>query len=275
MRAKQASEKRWHRLTKRKPGRPRAKALGYQCLVFAVFFAGRPKAKALGYQLCAPSQKAKPTALSAACKVILLVLIGCTPWVLAQENDALVRKVDDHYNHLSSLRAHYTEHYSGMGMDRTEEGTLLLKKPGRMRWSYAAPVGKVFVLDGKFAWFYTPGDAQATRVPAKQLDDLRSPLRFLLGHTQLRKELENLTVAAEDSGYRISGVPKGMEQRVKLLSLWVTAAGQIERMRLEEVDGAVTEFVFSDLKENVPVKDSDFAFIPPAGVAVVQGLPPI
>ncbi len=117
---------------------------------------------------------------------------GASLLAVAQDNDALVRKVDDHYNHLSSLRAHYTERYSGMGMDRTEEGTLLLKKPGRMRWSYAAPVGKVFVLDGKFAWFYTPGDAQATRVPAKQLDDLRSPLRFLLGHTQLEKELDEL-----------------------------------------------------------------------------------
>src|SRR5258708_4590211 len=169
--------------------------------------------------------KAKTRTFSAACKAVLLVLICCAPCVLAQENDALVRRVDDHYNHLSSLRAHYTERYSGMGMDRTEEGTLLLKKPGRMRWSYAAPVGKGFVLDGKFAWFYTPGDAQATRVPAKQLDDLRSPLRFLLGHTQLRKELENLTVTAEGSGYRISGVPKGMEQRVKLLSLGVTAEG--------------------------------------------------
>jgi outer membrane lipoprotein carrier protein len=202
-------------------------------------------------------------------------LVFCGGSLLAQSNDALVSKVDDHYNRLNSLRAHYTEHYSGMGMDRTEEGMLLLKKPGRMRWSYEAPVGKVFVLDGKFAWFYTPGDAQATRVPAKQLDDLRSPLRFLLGHTQLKKELDNLTVAQEGDGFRISGVPKGMEQRVKVLSLWVTAAGAIEQMRLEEVDGAVTEFVFSDLQENVPVKDSDFAFIPPAGVTVVQGLPPI
>jgi outer membrane lipoprotein carrier protein len=211
--------------------------------------------------------------------VALLCLLSLSlvfPSLLAaQENDALVRKVDDHYNHLNSLRAHYTERYSGMGMDRTEEGTLLLKKPGRMRWNYAAPVGKVFVLDGKFAWFYTPGDAQATRVPAKQLDDLRSPLRFLLGHTQLKKELENLTVTPDGSGLRISGVPKGMEQRVKLLSLWVTTAGAIERMRLEEVDGAVTEFAFSDMKENVPVKDSDFAFVPPAGVTVVEGLPPI
>jgi outer membrane lipoprotein carrier protein len=204
-----------------------------------------------------------------------MALIFCGPVALAQENDAVVRRVDDHYNHLSSLRAHYAEHYSGMGMDRTEEGTLLLKKPGRMRWSYAAPVGKVFVLDGKFAWFYTPGDAQATRVPAKQLDDLRSPLRFLLGHTQLRKELDNLVVTPNGSGFQISGVPKGMAQRVKSLSLLVTAAGAIERMRLEEMDGAVTEFAFSGIQENVPVKDADFAFIPPAGVTVVEGLPPI
>jgi outer membrane lipoprotein carrier protein len=208
-------------------------------------------------------------------KAVLLVSICCAPSLFAQDNDVLVRKVDDHYNHLSSLRAHYTERYSGLGMDRTEEGTLLLKKPGRMRWSYAAPVGKVFVLDGKFAWFYTPGNAQATRVPAKQLDDLRSPLRFLLGRTQLRRELDNLTVTPDGSGFRISGVPKGMEQRIKVLSLWVTAAGAIERMRLEEVDGAVTEFVFSDIQENVPVKDADFSFVPPAGVTVVEGLPPI
>jgi outer membrane lipoprotein carrier protein len=224
-------------------------------------------------------RNAKTTTFSIASKTVLLVSICisicCAPYLSAQENDALVRRVDDHYNHLSSLRAHYTERYSGMGMDRTEEGTLLLKKPGRMRWSYAAPVGKVFVLDGKFAWFYTPGDPQASRVPAKQLDDLRSPLRFLLGHTQLKKELENLTVTPDGSGYRISGVPRGMEQRVKLLSLGVTAAGAIERMRLEEVDGAVTEFVFSDLKVNVSVKDSDFTFVPPAGVTVVEGLPPI
>ena len=208
-------------------------------------------------------------------KTLLFLLICCASSLSAQDNDAIVRKVDDHYNHLSSLRAHYTERYSGMGIDRSEEGTLLLKKPGRMRWSYAAPVGKVFVLDGKFAWFYTPGDAQATRVPAKELDDLRSPLRFLLGHTQLRKELDNLAVARNGSGFQITGVPKGMEQRVKLLSIWVTATGVIERMRLEEVDGAVTEFTFSEMLENVPLKDSDFVFVPPAGVTVVDGLPPI
>src|SRR6185312_15568094 len=144
----------------------------------------------------------------------------------------------DHYNHLTSLRAHYVEHYTGMGMDRTESGTLLLKKPGRMRWSYDKPVGKVFVLNGKYAWFYTPGDAQAQRIPAKQLDDLRSPLRFLLGHTQLKKELDGLTVTPDGAGFRVAGIPKGMEERVKSLALKVTAAGAIEGIRMEEVSGA-------------------------------------
>jgi outer membrane lipoprotein carrier protein len=212
-------------------------------------------------------------------RAVSAVCLGaCVCWAslaYAQDNDALVRRVDNHYNHLSSLRAHYVEHYSGMGMDRAEEGTLLLKKPGRMRWSYATPVGKVFVLDGKFAWFYTPGDAQATRVPAKELDDLRSPLRFLLGHTQLKKELDGLTVVVKGSGFQISGLPKGMAQKVKSLTLGVTAEGAIETMRLEEVDGAVTEFSFSGMQENVPVKDSAFVFTPPTGVAVVNGLPPI
>jgi outer membrane lipoprotein carrier protein len=208
-------------------------------------------------------------------KALLLISLSCAPSLLAQDDDALIRKVDDHYNHLSSLRARYTEHYAGMGMDRTELGTLVLKKPGRMRWTYDQPIGKVFVLDGKFAWSYTPGTDQAQRVPAKQLDDLRSPLRFLLGHTQLKKELDNLTVTSEGSGFRVSGVPKGMAQRIKLLTLGVTATGAIERMRLEEVDGAVTEFAFSDMQENVPVKNEDFVFTPPAGVTVVDGLPPI
>jgi outer membrane lipoprotein carrier protein len=201
--------------------------------------------------------------------------LSFAPLLRAQDADSLLRKVDDHYNHLSSLRARYTERYAGMGLDRTESGTLLLKKPGRMRWSYDQPEGKVFVLDGKFAWFYTPGDAQAQRVPAKQLDDLRSPLRFLLGHTQLKKELGGVAVTNDSHGIHITGVPVGMEQRIKMLTLDVTAAGAIEHMKLEELDGATTEFLFTKMEENVPVREGDFSFTPPAGVPVVDGLPPI
>ena len=189
--------------------------------------------------------------------------------------DAILKRVDDHYNHLASLRAHYVERYAGMGLNRSEAGILLLKKPGRMRWSYEVPAGKVFVLDGKYAWFYSPGDEQAQRISAKQMDDLRTPLRFLLGHTELKKELTAISVTPDATGFHIAGIPKGMENRVKQLALEVSPTGLITAMRIEEVDGAITEFTFTGIEENVHTNPSDFTFTPPSGVTIVDGAPPI
>ncbi len=205
----------------------------------------------------------------------LLLLAGLTAAGFAQSNDAILHAVDAHYNHLSTLKASYTERYTGLGMNRSETGTLLLRKPGRMRWIYSAPVGKVFVLDGKYGWSYTPGDAEVQRIPAKQIDDLRSPLRFLLGHTELKRELDGISVTSQGANFLIRGVPKGMAERVKQLSLLVNATGLIQSLRLEEIDGSATEFSFTDMQENLPIPASEFSFTPPAGVTIVNGLPPV
>jgi outer membrane lipoprotein carrier protein len=193
----------------------------------------------------------------------------------AQSDSTLLARVDDHYNHLKTLRARYSERYAGMGLDRTETGTLTLKKPGLMRWSYDSPVGKVFVLDGHFAWFYTPGDAQVSRTPAKQLDDLRSPLRFLLGHTQLAKELDQVSTTPDGENFKIAGIPKGMANRVRQLTLVVTPTGIIQSMKIEEPDGAITDFTFTQIEENAPIPATDFTFTPPANLPVINAQAPI
>jgi outer membrane lipoprotein carrier protein len=188
----------------------------------------------------------------------------------------VAQRVDRHYNQLRSLKAGFTESYEGMGMRRTESGTLLLVKPGRMRWEYAQPAGKLFLLDGKYAWFYARGDSQVQRIPAKQLDDLRSPLRFLLGHTELEKELTGLKVTAASGGhFTLSGQPKGQERRVARLTLTVTADGTITGIEIEEADGALTRFSFSSEQPNVAIPAETFHFTPPAGVPVVDALPPV
>jgi outer membrane lipoprotein carrier protein len=105
--------------------------------------------------------------------------------------------VDRHYNHLRSLRAQFTESYRGAGVERVEEGTLSLKKPGKMRWQYRSPTVKLFVGDGKQAWFYVPGDQQARKTAMKKLDDVRSPLSLLLGKSRLEKELQGLSLAPD------------------------------------------------------------------------------
>lgn len=188
----------------------------------------------------------------------------------------MAQRVDRHYNQLHSLKAGFSESYQGMGMSRTESGTLLLLKPGRMKWEYNSPAGKLFLLDGKYAWSYTRGDAQVQRIPAKELDDLRSPLRFLLGHTLLEKELDNLRLAPGPGGlFTLSGQPKGQQNRVRRLTLTVTENGAITGIEIEETDGALTRFTFTAEQPNAPVSESIFHFTPPTGVPVVDALPPV
>jgi len=210
---------------------------------------------------------------------LVLVLAGSLGWVaLAEQSDvhAIADKVDQRYNHMQTLQAQFAETYSGAGMKRTESGTLELKKPGRMRWDYTEPRPKMFVTDGATAWFYVPGERQARRAPVKQIEDLRSPLRYLLGKTKLEKEFPGLTVATDAKPVNagdvvLRGVPKGMQERVSQTLLEVTADGLITRIVVEEMDGSVTEFRFLQQKENVQVSDQRFKFTPPPGVEVVQG----
>ncbi|HZU09664.1 MAG TPA: outer membrane lipoprotein carrier protein LolA [Pseudacidobacterium sp.] len=205
---------------------------------------------------------------------VLLWAAGAPAQTLTPE--ALALRIDRHYNALHSLSVHFTQKYDGMGMHRTESGILLLKKPGKMRWTYSSPAGKLFVLDGHDAWFYSPGDSEIPRVPAKKLDDLRSPLRFLLGHTQLEKELTNLQVApAENGAWTLTGVPKGMEKRIASVAITASADGTIQSMRIEETDGAINTFVLSGEVPNAPASDSDFIFQAPAGTHIVEGTPPV
>jgi len=110
---------------------------------------------------------------------------------------SIASAVDNHYNHLRSLQAEFTEIYRGNGMDRTESGTVWLKKPRKMRWEYRSPREKLFLTDGQDAWFYVPGERQVRKQPFKKLEDLRSPLGFLLGKTKLEKELKGLSVAPD------------------------------------------------------------------------------
>jgi outer membrane lipoprotein carrier protein len=145
-----------------------------------------------------------------------------------------------------------------------------------MRWAYDTPAGKLFLLDGHSAISYTPGDPQATRIAAKQLDDLRSPLRFLLGHTELSKELDNLTLTpGPDNTYTLTGTPRSMQQRLKSLSLTVSTTGQIHSMRIEDTDGTTTTFTFTAIHDDVPTSDADFTFNPPPGVTIIDGTTPL
>jgi outer membrane lipoprotein carrier protein len=210
----------------------------------------------------------------------VIILVAALALAVARAGAAdlttVVRAVDEHYNQLRTLESDFTETYRGNGMDRTESGILWLKKPGKMRWEYRSPRDKLFLSDGRDAWFYVPGDKQARKTPVRKLEDLRSPLGLLLGKTRLEKELQGLSFAPDVTPWdpadvTLRGVPKAMADRVSQVLIEVTPGHQIRRILVEEVDGSVTEYRFSGQKENLRISDDRFRFTPGPGVETIEG----
>ena len=206
-----------------------------------------------------------------------LLMIICANYALAADSgiSQIASRVDHRYNHLTTLKSQFHESYRGAGLTRDESGELWLQKPGKMRWQYEQPSSKLFVVDGKDAFFYVPSERQVRRMPAKKLDDFRSPIRYLLGHTNLQSEFDKLALSSvqpkQAGNAVIEGVPKGMEDRVQRVVLEINSNDQIVRISIEEIDGSTTEFTFRDIQENVAVSSSLFHFTPPTGVEIVEG----
>ncbi len=195
--------------------------------------------------------------------------------ILAQTDvPRIAEEVDGHYNHLRTLQANFTEIYRGSGVSREESGTLWLKRPGKMRWNYQKPREKLFVSDGKMAWFYVPGEQQARKTPMKKLEDLRSPLRYLLGKTKLQKEFQALSLAPDVAPLSpgdvvLRGVPR-FTQMVSQVVMEIAPGGRIVRLIADGADGSTTEYRFAEQRENEEIADGQFQFTPPPGVQVIE-----
>lgn len=213
---------------------------------------------------------------SRALTIAVVIFLSCIGLNAAPaEVKTIAHGVDDHYNHLKSFKAAFTEIYQGQGMSRTESGTLWLKKPGRMRWEYHVPREKLFLIDSQHAYFYVTGERVARKTPLQNLDDIRSPLRYLLGKTKLEKELDGLSLAPDvtplQSGDAVlRGVPKGMKDRISSVVLEISPTHELRRILIYGVDDTTTDFRFSQIEENVPVQDSLFRFAPPPGVETLE-----
>jgi outer membrane lipoprotein carrier protein len=158
---------------------------------------------------------------------------------------------------------------------------LWLKKPRKMRWEYRSPKEKLFISDGEAVWFYLPAERQLRKTEFRKLDDLRSPLAFLLGKTKLENELRGLSKVVDQAplgagNTLLRGVPQGVVPQsvagqLSEVQLEITPSNQIVRIILLEADGATTEFRFAGWKENSELSDSRFQFTPPPGVETVEG----
>ncbi len=84
------------------------------------------------------------------------MVLLCLAWSAlgaGADTTALLQAVQARYNRAQTLQVFFQQTYSTSGRaSRTEAGELFLRKPGRMRWQYDSPKGKLFLSDGKLMY---------------------------------------------------------------------------------------------------------------------------
>jgi outer membrane lipoprotein carrier protein len=182
----------------------------------------------------------------------------------------LLKDVEKRYNSTKTLTVSFEETYKMQGRSRTEAGNLYLRKPGRMRWQYTRPAGKLFVSDGKNVYFYSSDTNRAEKMKLKETDDMRAPMAFLLGRLDFDKDFGQYQARQEGDGVFMTATPKNDKMPYREVSFLVGPDSRIQRLIVSGQDSSVLDFAFSNEQPNAPVADSLFQFVPPKGAEWVD-----
>jgi outer membrane lipoprotein carrier protein len=187
----------------------------------------------------------------------------------------LARNVQRKYEQVRDFSADFEHIYEGGVLRKklTERGTLLVKKPGMMRWVYTSPEKKEFVSDGRTLYAYVPADKQVIVSTVLPADEASSPAMFLAGKGSIQRDFTPRIAAAEGlaaSEVALELVPRTRQNEYDWIILVVDRASlQIRRLITADSQGGTSTFVFTKLRENVGLPDKAFAFTIPRGVDIV------
>jgi outer membrane lipoprotein carrier protein len=187
--------------------------------------------------------------------------------------EALAKALDARYRTVRDFSADFVQTYRG-GALRTkssERGTVKIRKPGLMRWLYAAPEKKEFVSDGHSIYSYFPADKQVMvgRVPS----DLESttPGLFLAGKADIARDFTaDFAPSPVEGTIGLKLTPRRPEANVDYFIVATERPGlQIRGLAARDAQGGDSTLVFSNLKENQGISDKEFTFRIPKGVDVI------
>jgi outer membrane lipoprotein carrier protein len=188
--------------------------------------------------------------------------------------EALARDLQRKYDAVRDFSADFVHSYRGGVLRKTvtERGRLLVKKPGKMRWTYAAPEEKVFVSDGQKMYSYIPADKQVY-VGTVPEDEASTPGLFLAGKGNLLRDFDvstgELPTGAPGGTQALKLVPRRQEADYEWLLLVLDRQSLQMRMLVTgDKQGGQSTFTFTSMKENVGIPDREFVFRIPRGVDV-------
>jgi outer membrane lipoprotein carrier protein len=199
------------------------------------------------------------------------LFIAFTPAAAATELSDAIDGVEKRYNSPKAMQLEFVQRYTWPGRPpRTESGSLYLRKPKRMRWEYRDPPGKLFLSDGKHVYFYSPVANRVEKMPLKESGDMRTPLAFLIGRVDLRRDFREFRTRPYGDNLEVIALPKSKKAPYYQVDFVLTADHRIKRLVVRGHDQSVMEFDFSGEVSNPSLQPGMFTFQMPAGAEFVE-----
>lgn len=183
------------------------------------------------------------------------------------------RALQQRYQGIRDFSADFVHTYRGgvLRTQTTERGTVVIKKPGRMRWVYTAPERKEFVSDGLKVYSYLPQDRQVMVATLPPDDQATTPAAFLAGRGDIVRDfLATYEDSAPGGATALKLTPRRPEREYEYLVVGMDPVTlQIRALTTRDHQGGDSTLTFNNLKENRRVADKDFEFRIPRGVDVI------
>lgn len=193
--------------------------------------------------------------------------------------DELARSLQKRYATIKDFRADFTHQVQGAVLRTirtTENGEIKVLKPGRVWMSYAAPQKKAFVADGTSVYTYVAADRSGTEGPMPQGDDISVAILFVAGRGDLVNDFKAAMPPAQPADvWHLTLTPRKRQEDFATMTL-VVDRRTLTLRGLTTVDhqGGVFVFNFTNIRENVGLKQSDFRFTFPRNTNVIHTGPP-
>jgi len=210
------------------------------------------------------------------CMGLLFLSLTIPPNVFGKTGQEVLGEIQKRYEKTSDSEADFLQEYLGKMMKGGPkgEGKVYFKKKGMMRWDYNVPNQKI-ISDGQSFWFYRPDDNQVM-VSEVSKDFLeRTPLAFLAGEGDLRRDFNlldfNESVSPREDHYVVELAPKEPQAGLSRLRLTVDKKTyQVVQADVIDAMGNVTRTRFLNIKTDLNLPDSFFQFTIPPGAEVLK-----
>ena len=192
--------------------------------------------------------------------------------------EQLVEDLQEQFSSVQGFSARFEHRYSGglITISITETGTVAIKKPGKMRWTYETADRKVYVSDGRTLYSHFPADRQVIVTPISSETQTSTAALFLTDEGNL---LEDFAASYEEQGnaeqsWTIRLIPHSADTDYEWIVLTVDRLSlSITGLSTEDLQGGQSTYVFTDLEENPNLPDSLFQFEIPENTEVISSDP--